>query len=143
MKLVTICIDLPTMTPEYVPGRCNIGRRGRAIGLSTGGVLIALSVGSALTILLQANPLLRVALGILIYVGLLAGLEGSMSFCVLHAARGTYDLSEPHGFASTKSKTLERVGSDEWKRIDRRKALRMHAEAAVGAIVIAVLLTLA
>jgi hypothetical protein len=142
MKLVTICIDLSTMTPEYVPGGCNIGRRGRAIRLSTGAVLIALSVGSGLTILLWANPLLRLALGLPIYVGLLAGLEGSMSFCVLHARRGTFDLDEPHGFASTRSKTLKQVGSEEWKRIDRRKALRMHVEAAGGAIVLSILLVL-
>jgi len=143
MKLVTICIDWSTMTPEYVPGKCNIGRRGRAIRLSTGAVLIALSVGLGLTILLQANPLLRLALVLPAYIGLLAALEGSMSFCVLHARRGTYDLDEPRGFASSKSKTLNKVVSDEWKRIDRRKALRMHAEALAGAILISVLLALA
>jgi hypothetical protein len=142
MNLVTICIDLSTMTPEYVPGRCNIGRRGRAIRLSTGAVLIALSVGLDLTLLLQANQLLRLALGLPIYIGLLAGLEGSMSFCVLHARRGTFDLDEPHGFASTRSKTLKQVGSEEWKRIDRQKALRMHAEAAGGAIILSILLVL-
>ncbi len=140
MKLVTICIDWSTMTPEYVPGKCNIGPRGRAIRLSTGGVLIALSVGAALTVLLQANPLLRLALGVPIYIGLLAGLEGSMSFCVLHARRGTFDLDEPQGFASTRSPTLKQVGSEEWKKIDRRKALRMHAEAVVGAIILTILL---
>jgi hypothetical protein len=142
MKLVTICIDLSTMTPEYVPGRCNIGRRGRAIRLSTGAVLIALSVGLGLTVLLRTNPLLRLALGLPIYVGLLAGLEGSMSFCVLHARRGTYDLDEPHGFASARSKTLKQVASEEWKGIDRRKALRMRVEAAGGAIVLSILLVL-
>ena len=77
------------------------------------------------------------------YVGLLAVLEGSMSFCVLHARRGTFDMNEPKGFASTQSPSLGRVESEEWKRADRQKALRMHSEALAGAVILAVLLTLA
>ena len=130
------------MTPEYVPGKCNIGRRGRAMRLSTGAFLIALSVSLALTVL-AGNPLLRLIVGLPIYVGLLAVLEGSMSFCVLHAVRGTFDLHEPKGLASSRSKTLNKVGSEEGKRLDRQKAWRMHGEAAAGAIVLSVLLALA
>jgi hypothetical protein len=66
-----------------------------------------------------------------------------MSFCVLHARRGTYDMHEPRGFASSRSATLGNVESEEWKRVDRVKALRMHLEALAGAIVLAVLLALA
>jgi len=131
------------MTPEYTPGKCNIGSRGRAIRLSTGAVLIALSVILGVTVLTGAIWVVRLALVLPIYGGLLAALEGSTSFCVLHAARGTYDFHEPMGFASNRSKTLNKVGSDDWKKLDRRKALRMHAEALTGAIVLAVLLALA
>ena len=126
-----------------MPGRCNIGARGRVIRLSTGAVLIALSVILGLTILRGIFWAVRLVLALPIYVGFLAGLEGSMSFCVLHAARGTYDFHEPRGFASNQSKTLKQVGSEEWKRIDRRKALRMHVEAAAGAMLLAILLALA
>jgi len=70
----------------------------------------------------------------------LACLEGSMSFCVLHAARGTYDLNEPHGFASRKSGTLEKVKFEDWKGLDRRKASVMHLEALSGAVLLALLL---
>ncbi len=66
-----------------------------------------------------------------------------MSFCVLHAARGTYDLNEPRGFAAKKSATLQRVGSEDWKKLDRRKALRMHFEALTGAVLLALLLAFA
>ena len=111
--------------------------------LSTGAVLIALSVILRFTVLGPVFWLFRLVLILPIYVGLIAVLEGSMSFCVLHAARGTYDLHEPMGFASNQSKTLKRVGSDEWKKIDRRKALRMHVEALIGAVVLALLLALA
>jgi hypothetical protein len=131
------------MDPEYLPGKCNIGGRGRAIRLSTGLILIALSIILGLTLLGGSFWVVRLVLVLPVYVGLLAMVEGSMSFCVLHAARGTYDLHEPMGFASNRSKTLNKVESDEWKRKDRRKALRMHVEAVAGAIVLAVLLAFA
>jgi hypothetical protein len=143
MKLVTTRRNWAKMDPEYAPGKCNIGARGRTMRLSTGLVLIALSVIIALTLLSPVYWAIRLVLILPIYTGLLAILEGSMSFCVLHGARGTYDLHEPMGFASNRSKTLNKVESDEWKRLDRRKALRMHVEAIVGAIALAVLLALA
>ena len=143
MKLVTILITLSKPTPEYVPGKCNIGRRGRAIRLTTGVVLIGISIILGILVLNPLNRWFSLALVFPAYVGLLAGLEGSMSFCVLHATRGTYDLNEPQGFASKKSKTLQKVGSEDWKRLDRRKALKMHLEALTGAVLLAVLLSLA
>ena len=143
MKLVTILITLSKLAPEYVPGRCNIGRRGRAMRLTIGLVLIALSIILGIAVLNPVNRWLSLALVFAAYVGLLACLEGSMSFCVLHAARGTYDLSEPRGVASKKSDTLQNVGSEDWKRLDRRKALKMHVEALTGAVLLAVLLALA
>jgi hypothetical protein len=142
MKLVTIWIDWSKMTPEYVPGRCNIGRRGRAIRLTTGLVLIALSIILGMILLNPVNHWFSLLLVLPLYVGILACLEGSMSFCVLHAARGTFDLNEPHGFASKRSETLQKIGSDDWKRLDRRKALRMHLEALTGAVLLALLLSL-
>jgi len=60
---------------------------------------------------------------------LLAALEGTMSFCVLHASRGTYDLHEPTGIAFGTSRTKMAIGSDEWKRLDRRKARLMQESA--------------
>jgi hypothetical protein len=143
MKLVTILIILSTFTPEYVPGRCNIGRRGRAMRLTTGLVLIALSIVLGILVLNPINRWFSLALAFPVYVGLLAGLEGSMSFCVLHAARGTYDLYEPHGFATKTSDTLQKVASEDWKKLDRRKALKMHFEALAGAVLVALLLALA
>jgi hypothetical protein len=131
------------MDPEYVPGKCNIGRRGRAMRLSTGVVLIALSVILGLTLLSHVFWAVRLILVLPTYIGLLAVLEGSMSFCVLHAARGTYDLHEPMGFASNRSTTLNKVKSEDWKKLDRRKAMRMHAEALLGAVIIAMLLAFA
>ena len=130
------------LAPEYVPGSCNIGRRGRAIRLTTGLVLIAISIVIGITFVKPVNHLLSLALVAPFYVGILAILEGSMSFCVLHAARGTYDLNEPHGFASRKSDTLQKVGSEDWKKLDQRRALRMHLEALTGAVLLALLLAL-
>lgn len=143
MKLVTVPGIRYDLDPQYVAGKCNIGARGRAIRLSTGAVLIALSVILGLTILDELFWSVRLVLALPLYVGFLAVLEGSMSFCVLHATRGTYDFHELRGFASNQSKTLKQVGSEEWKRVDRRKALRMHAEAVVGGVLLAILLALA
>ena len=142
MKLVTILIIWSDMKPEYVPGRCNIGRRGRAIRLTTGLVLIAISIILGILVLNPVNRWFSLALVFPAYIGILACLEGSMSFCVLHAARGTYDLHEPRGFASKGSGTLEKVGSEDWKKLDRRKALKMHLEAVTGAVLLALLLAL-
>src|SRR5256712_6486038 len=143
MKLVTVLRNWSKMAPEYIPGRCNIGRRGRAMRLTTGLVFIALSIILSITVLNLVNRLFSLVLVLPLYVGILACLEGSMSFCVLHAARGSYDLNEPRGFATKKSETLQKIGSEDWKKLDRRKALRMHLEALTGAILLALLLTLA
>jgi hypothetical protein len=142
MKLVTVWRKRSTLAPEYVPGKCNIGRRGRTIRLTTGLALIALSIILELWVLNPSSHLVRLGLAFPFYVGFLTILEGSMSFCVLHATRGTYDLDEPHGFASRKSDTLQKVGSEDWKKLDQRKALRMHLEAVTGAVLLALLLAL-
>jgi hypothetical protein len=143
MKLVTLFKKSIKMAPEYVPGRCNIGTRGRAIRLATGLGIIAVFVGFDVLALRSVFPPFRLLLFIPFYIGLLAGLEGTMSFCVLHASRGTYDLHEPTGMAFGRSGTKMEVGADEWKKLDRRKARLMHLEALLGALVLAGLLALA
>ena len=142
MKLVTVWRKRSILPPEYVPGKCNIGRRGRAIRVTTGLVLIAISMVIGIAFVKPVSHLLSLALVFPFYVGILAILEGSMSFCVLHAARGTYDLNEPHGFASKKSDTMQKVGSEDWKKLDQRRALVMHLEALTGAVLFALLLAL-
>ena len=142
MKLVTVWRKRSILPPEYVPGKCNIGRRGRAIRVTTGLVLIAISMVIGIAFVKPVSHLLSLALVVPFYVGILAILEGSMSFCVLHAARGTYDLNEPHGFASKKSDTMQKVGSEDWKKLDQRRALWMHLEALTGAVLLALLLAL-
>src|SRR5216683_6391851 len=143
MKLVTLFKKSIEMPPEYAPGKYNIGARGRAIRLATGLGIIAIFAGVGVLALGSVSPVLRLFLFIPFYIGLLAGLEGTMSFCVLHASRGTYDLHEPTGTAFGKSETKIAVESEEWKRLDRRKARLMHLEALLGALVLAGLLALA
>jgi len=116
---------------------------GRAIRLATGLGTIVVFIGFGVLALGSVSPVFRLFLFIPFYVGLLAILEGTMSFCVLHASRGTYDLHEPTGMAFGKSKTKMEVGSEEWRKLDRRKARVMHLEAVLGALVLAGLLALA
>ncbi len=143
MKLVTLFKKSMKMPPEYVPGKCNIGARGRAIRLATGLGIIAVFIGFDILALGSVTPLLRLVLFVPFYVGFLAALEGTMSFCVLHASRGTYDLHEPTGMAMGRSETKIKVRSEDWKRLDQRKAREMHLEAVLGALVLAGLLALA
>ena len=143
MKLVTPFKKSIKMPPEYVPGKCNIGARGRAIRLATGLGIIAVFVGFDVLALGSVSPVFHLFLFIPFYVGLLTALEGTTSFCVLHASRGTYDLHEPSGMAFGRSETKMEVGSDEWRQLDRRKARLMHLEAVLGALVLAGLLALA
>ncbi len=143
MKLVTLFKKSVKMPPEYVPGKCNIGARGRAIRLATGLGIIALFVAVDVFALGSVSPVFRLFLFIPFYVGLLTILEGSVSFCVLHASRGTYDLHEPYGMAFGRSESKVPVGSEEWKRLDRRKARLMHLEAVLGGLALAGLLALA
>jgi hypothetical protein len=143
MKLVTLFKKSIKMPLEYVPGRCNIGARGRATRLATGLGIIALFIGFDFLALRSVSALFRLLLFVPFYVGLLAALERTMPFCVLHASRSTYDLHEPKGMAFGKSGTKMGVESEEWKRRDRRKARLMHLEAVLGAVVLAGLLALA
>ena len=143
MKLVTLFKKSIEMPPEYAPGKCNIGARGRAIRLATGLGIVAVFVGFGLLTTGSVSLVFRLFLFIPFYVGLLAALEGTMSFCVLHASRGTYDLHEPSGMAFGKSTTKMTVRSEGWKKLDRRKARVMHLEAVLGALVLAGLLALA
>jgi hypothetical protein len=143
MKLVTLFKKSIKMPPEYVPGRCNIGARGWAIRLATGLGVLAVFVALGVLALGSVFPAYRLLLFIPFYVGLLAALEGTMSFCVLHASRGTYDLHEPTGMAFGRSETKMEIGSEEWKRLDWRKARLMHLEAVLGALVLAGLLAFA
>lgn len=106
--------------------------------LSIGLVILGLSAAAGFFLFRAAAPsFVRLVLIVPFYVGLISILEGAMSFCVFHAAKGTFDLYEKVGPIG-KSKTRVQIESDEWKKADRRKARIMHAEAALGAIVLTV-----
>src|SRR5438445_13632063 len=98
MKLVTVWRKRSILPPEYVPGKCNISRRGRAIRLTTGLVLIAISIVIAIAFVKPVDHLLRLVFVVVFYVGILAILEGSVLVFGLHAVRRTFDLYEASGF---------------------------------------------
>ena len=111
--------------------------------LAIGGAVIALFLAVDLVLPGSVSWWLKLFLVIPFYVGFLAALEGTMSFCVLHASRGTFDLREPSGMAFGRSESKMIVGQEDWRRIDRRKARKMHFEAGLGALVLALLLAFA
>ncbi len=108
--------------------------------LSTGLALVSSSAIISVTLMGSAGvrPLILV-LVVPVYAGLLSVLEATMSFCVFHASRGTYDFSEKFGSPFGMSETRKSVDSEGWRAVDRRKARLMHLEAFAGAIVIVVL----
>src|SRR5260370_35391563 len=108
MKLVTLFKKSIEMPPEYDPGKCNIGTRGRAIRLATGLGIIAVIAGVGVLALRAVSPVFRLFLFLPFYVGLLAILEGTLSFCVVHPSRATYDVPEPTRLAFGKSATQRR-----------------------------------
>src|SRR5207302_11205071 len=120
MKLVTPFKKSIKMLPEYVPGKCNIGARGRAIRLFTGLGIIAVFIGFDLLALGSASPVFRFFLFIPFYVGLLTAFSGTLSFCVLEASRGSYDLHESSGMASAMALTRMAGGSGGWAKMARR-----------------------
>ncbi len=130
------------LAESYVPGRCNIGVRGRAMRVSTGIVVVGVFFVLGLTVFPSGVlGLARLALFLPFYAGFLAVLEGGMSFCVLHAGRGTYDFHEKLGPLG-RSETRGKVVSEGWKRLDQRKAQVMHLEALAGGVVLALVLFL-
>ena len=128
------------MSQKYVPGKCNIGTRGRAVRTSTGLVIVGLSLGFGALAL--PSGLLRLPLAIPAYIAILLMLMGANSFCVMGASRGSYDLHEKFGLYSSNSPTRVIVENEEWRLKDHRKALLMQSESVVGAILLAILLVL-
>src|SRR3989442_7970008 len=71
MKLVTPFKKSIKMPPEYVPGKCNIGARGRAIRLTTGLGILAVFIAFDLLALRSVSSIFRLFLFIPLYIGLL------------------------------------------------------------------------
>ena len=141
LKLVTVLKLDGKMGEKYVPGKCNIGVRGRVMRASNGAIVIAVALWLGLFGLSGAMAGLRLVLLLPFYVGLLAFLEAGMSFCVLHASRGTYDFHEKTGPIG-RSASRGTVKVEEWKRMDRRKARIMYVEALTGSILLTLVLFL-
>lgn len=109
--------------------------------LTTGSVILGVSVVVAATLMGASGfRLLRLLLVVPVYAGFLSILEGTMSFCVFHASRGTYDFFEKMGAPWGKSATRRHVESEEWLRKDLRKARLVKLEALAGAVLFVALL---
>lgn len=127
------------MPQEYVPGKCNIGPRGRTLRVSYGLAILAIFVSLDLLSLGSISPLYRLVFLIPFYVGFLGVLMGTMSFCVMVASRGAYNL---HSFGMRKSSDWVSIESAEWRRRDRNKARIVNLEALAAGVLLAALLAL-
>lgn len=109
--------------------------------LATGLAILGVSVTVAAALMGHGSlGVWRLSLVIPAYGGFLSILEGTMSFCVFHASRGTYDFFEKLGAPWGKSESRKRVESEDWLRKDLRKARLVKLEALGGAVLFVALL---
>ncbi len=105
-------------------------------------MIIGLTVGFDIALIPPSVGLLRLLLFIPLGLGLVFLLESGNSFCVVHGLRGTYDFHEKYGWPYAKTETRLKVESEDWRIRDRHKALLMYGEAAVGGLLLAILIVL-
>ncbi|HEV2121054.1 MAG TPA: hypothetical protein VGS11_13230 [Candidatus Bathyarchaeia archaeon] len=110
MKLVTLFKKSMKMPPEYVPGKCNIGARGRAIRLATGLGIIAVFVGiDALALGSMFAPFSASTVRTFLRRLADSSIGNDVVLCT-SCLQGTYDLHEPIGMAIGRSETKWRCG---------------------------------
>jgi hypothetical protein len=116
---------------QYLPGACNIGpaeiaRRRRA---GHAGLLVTV-VLAAVLLVLDAAPVWRLTLALPAALAAAGYLQAGLRFCANFGFRGVYNFDAPG--------REERVGTDEARAQDRRRALLIGAGS--GAIGLAVAL---
>ncbi|MEE6210637.1 hypothetical protein U3A55_10775 [Salarchaeum sp. III] len=114
---------------EYQPGVCNIGgverRKRYAFGVA-GVVVAAAAVVAVYALSLPAVWMLAVVAPLL--AGFEGVLQGAHRFCAGFATAGLYDVSDD-------GNDRREVTDDAARRADRRKAVRIHVQSFVAAVV--------
>ena len=122
---------LDDATDGYQPGVCNIGpaeiERRRRSGIAGLGVALVLAV---LMVAVDATPIVRLAVGVPLFVGILGFVQARMHFCVGFAMGGLRNFGDLGG----QSKVVD--GSA--RRADMRRAAVVTLACAVAAGAIAV-----
>ena len=118
---------------KYVPGVCNIDRKGRRKRAIFGAIILALSLTVWFYLFAsKASQYLQLILFIP-YLFAFSGIwQASLSFCVGNAARHQYEIG---------GKTVK-ITDDENIRQDRKKAAQVNLYSAVSALSLMVLLFL-
>ena len=115
----------------YRPGACNIGpaeiARRRRSGYVGVGAAVALAVG---LVIVDAAPVLRLAVGAPLFVGLLGFAQAHLRFCVAFATMGVRNL----GALGGESKVADAAAH----RADLRRAALITAGCAVAAAAVAI-----
>lgn len=117
----------PTVSGEYEPGACNIGRTERRVrfGVGAAGFLVGAAFVVAVPVLGLPRWVLMLA-SIPLFGGFVGYYQGRASFCVRYAMAGVYNVGDGVG-------ERERVADPAAIRRDRREARALLARSAVSA----------
>lgn len=77
---------------EYVPGVCNIGRRGRTARATFGIAAIAFALAVWWALRTVSPPYMKLVVFLPLFTGFVSLFEATLRFCVAFARRGIYDL---------------------------------------------------
>jgi hypothetical protein len=119
---------------DYQPGTCNIGKTGQrkryilgASGLISGLLLAAANFFTAV------SDLVFVGVAALLFIGFEGLFQGYESFCVAHASKGTYNVSD--------EKDKEKEVEDEKSHLkDMEKAKKIHIKSLAAAALTTIML---
>lgn len=107
---------------EYEPGVCNIGRTGqrKRYILGASGLITGLLLASA-NFLTNVSDIIFVGVAALLFIGFEGLIQGRKSFCVAHASKGTYNVSDD-------GEEEEKVEDEESKKKDLEQSKKIHLQ---------------
>jgi len=119
------------MEDGYIPGQCNIDAPGKRHRVLVGaiGVVVALFIG-LYCLVAKTSPFWVLISFFPAWIGFLGFWQAANSFCVFHAAKGTYEV---------KGKPVK-VPAQRYLGVDSSKARKIHVYSFLSALVFALVL---
>lgn len=119
---------------EYEPGVCNIGKTGqrKRYILGASGLITGVLLASA-NFVTNVSDLVFVGVAALLFMGFEGVIQGRNSFCVAHASKGTYNVSDD-------GENEEKVADEESQKKDMEKSKKIHLQSFILTVVTTVVL---
>lgn len=122
---------------EYEPGVCNIGKSGqrKRYLLGASGLITGLLLASA-NFLTNVDDLVFVGVAALLFMGFEGIIQARKSFCVAHASKGTYNVSD-------NGEEEKEIDDKEARKKDLEQSKKIHGQALAFTVVTTVVLYIA